>query len=130
MTGTEQLSQVSFPTEIGWSIKFFVGIANPFRTNTEYQKDPTIQQTTVQSNQGTVHGHSYQYYLHLGSLDSGTDVTSYVQNIDNRTGMKPQGNIVTTIPESKRMNNCKIFDSISRTSDLAYRGSLWHVTKK
>ena len=126
----EQPDQVSFTTEIGGSVKFLVGIANPFRTNTVNQKDPTIHPTTVQSNHTNGQWHSDQDYLHLSSLDSGTDVTTSVRNIDNRTGMKPQGPTVTKIPESNSAINRNVFDSVRRTSDITYRGLSWNDADK
>ena len=125
--GTEKPDQILLTTiEIGGSVM----ISNTLRTDTENRTDTTIQPTIVHLRKSTGPGQSDRNHFPIGSLNSGIDVTISGRNIDNRTGMKPQGTIVTTIPESKRMNNCKIFDSISRTSDLAYRGSLWHVTKK
>ena len=58
MMGTEQLSQVSFPTEIEVSKHFLVGIAQPFLTNKANQNDLKIEPTIVHSNQATRTGHS------------------------------------------------------------------------
>ena len=44
--------------------------------------------------------------------------------------MNPQGPISTTIPESKRANNFNIFESVSRASDISYRGFTWHGKMK
>ena len=44
--------------------------------------------------------------------------------------MKPQGYILKNIPEYNRANNCDIFNSVSKTSDIAYMGSPWHGTTK
>ena len=74
MTGAEQQAQISFPTtEIGGSIKYSMGIANPFRTDTDNQTDPTIQPTIINSIQATVTGHGYRNHPPLGILGSGTD---------------------------------------------------------
>ena len=57
--GTED--QVLLPTEIEGSVKFLVGIANPFRTHTANLTDLTIQPIIFHSNQvtGTVHSDRY-----------------------------------------------------------------------
>ena len=34
------------------------------------------------------------------------------------------------IPESNRASNCNIFDLVRKTSDISYRGSLWHGTMR
>ena len=44
--------------------------------------------------------------------------------------MKPQGPIVTAIPESNRANNCDILNLVSNMLDLTYRGLLWYGTMK
>ena len=44
--------------------------------------------------------------------------------------MNPQETILTTIPYSNRENNCDIFDSFRRTSNLVYRISTWNGTMK
>ena len=44
--------------------------------------------------------------------------------------MNPQGSIGTTIQESNSAGNWNIFDSVRGTSDLAYRGLLWHGAEK
>ena len=129
MTSTEKPSQISLPTtEIGGSVKYSMGITNPFRTNKENWTDPTIQPTIVHFNQSTVPVHRDRNHSTFGSLDSSTDVPRSRRNIDNRTGMNPQGPIVTMIPEYNRSNNSNIFISVSRTSDLAYRGSPYYGT--
>ena len=68
-------------------------------------------------------GHSDQNHLPIGSLNSGIDVPRSGRNIDNPTGMNPQGPIVITISESNRANNCDIFNLVRKTSHLTYRGS-------
>ena len=72
-----------------------MGIANPFTTDTENRKDPTIQPTIVHFNQATVPGHSDWNHFLLSSLYSGTDVLRSGRNIDNCTGMNPQVPIMT-----------------------------------
>ena len=50
----EQRAQILLPTtEIGGSVKYFMSIENPFRTNTENWMDPIIQPTLLQFNQAT-----------------------------------------------------------------------------
>ena len=131
MTGMDQPAQILFPTtEIGESVKYSMGIANPFRTDTENQREPTIKPTIVQFKQETGPGHIYRNHFPLRILDSGTDITRYGRNIDNHTGMNPWGPNGTIIPESNRANNCKNFDFIRRILNFSYRGSLWHDTEK
>ena len=127
MTGTEQPDQIFLrTTEIGGSIS----IVKTLKADTENWKDTTIQQTIFQFKQANVPGNSDLNHFLIGSFNSGIDVTRPGRNIDNRTGVNPQGHIVTIIPESNRANNCNIFDSIRRTSYLAYRSSAWHGTLK
>ena len=58
MTGKEQPSQISFPTtEIVGSIKYSMGIADPFRNDIENLTYPTIQKNIVHFNQVTRLGH-------------------------------------------------------------------------
>ena len=57
--GTED--QVLLPTEIEGSVKFLVGIANPFRTHTANLTDLTIQPIIFHSNQVTGPVHSDRY---------------------------------------------------------------------
>ena len=57
MTGTEQPDQISFPTEIGASVKLLVDIVNPFRTHTANRNDSTIQPTIIHSKQATISVH-------------------------------------------------------------------------
>ena len=57
-------------------------------------------------------------------------ITISGRNINNRTGMDPQGPIVTMIPESNRAKNCNIFDLVRKTPYFAYRGLLWYGTMK
>ena len=58
MRGTEQTFQVLFPTEIGGSVKFLVGIENPCRAHTVNQTDPTIQKTIFHFSQENRQGHA------------------------------------------------------------------------
>ena len=72
MTGTERTDQILFmTTEIEGSIKYIMGIADPFRTNTENRMDPTIQPAITHLNQVTGTGHSDCNHFNLGSLDGG-----------------------------------------------------------
>ena len=130
ITGMEQSTQVSFLTEIGGYANFLVGIMNPFRTNKAHRTDPTIESAIVHSNQENRTGHSDRDYSPIRSLDSGTDVTRYGQNIDNRTGTNSQGPIVTMIPEYNSFSNCNILDSARRTPDRSYRSSPWYGAAK
>ena len=130
MTGTEQPTQFSFPTVIGGSIKFLVGITNPLRNHKENQKDPTIQPTIMHYNKTTKPGHSGQDCSPLGSSDSGTDVTISRQNIDNHTGMNPKESIMTIILDTHSAKNCNIFDTVGRTLNIAYRGYPWNGAEK
>ena len=99
MTSTEQPDQILLKnTEIGGS----VSIAKKLRTDTANRNDPTIQQTTVHLKKGTGLGNSDRNHLPKGSLNSGIYVTRSGRNIYNNTGMNPQGQIVTTIPEYNR----------------------------
>ena len=118
---TENMSRVSFLIEIRGSKTFSVGIAYPFRTHRANCNKPNIQPTIIHCNQETVWGNSDWYYCPLGSLDSGTDVQirGYGHNIDNRTGMNPQGPIGTIIPGTNSESKWNIFDSFSKNSDLA-----------
>ena len=126
MTG--MADQVLLNNEIGVYVKLSVGIANPFRNNTENWADHTIKPTIVHFNQYTGPGNSDWDLYPLGSLDSGTDVTRSGRNIDNRTGMNPKGPIVTTILESNSASNCNIFEYVRGTLGLVYRHSPWHGT--
>ena len=128
--GTEQPAQVSLPTEIVGSVKFLVGIAHPFRTHTFNRNESTIQPTIIHSNQSTIPGHSDRYYSPLGILDIGTGVPRSGRNIDNRTGVNPQGHIGTTISEFNSTSNWKKFDSVSMISDIAYRSLSWNGAEK
>ena len=106
MTGTEKPAKILLPTtEIGGSVKYLMGIANPFRTEIANQTDPTIQPTVTHFNQLIGMLHSYWNHFCLGSLDSGTDVPRSKRNIDNHTGMNPHEIIITTISVSNRSNN-------------------------
>ena len=130
MIGTEQLAHISLPTEISGSVKWLVGITNPFRTDAANCTDLTIQPIIVHSNRATGLGHSDWEYCPIGSLDSGTNVPRSRRNIYNRTWMNPQGPIVTTIQESNSMSNFDIFYSTRGTLDLAYRGLAYHFVAK
>ena len=116
MMGTEQPYKILLPTtKIGRSIT----IANTLRTDTENRTDPTIQPKILHPKQATEMVHSECNHFPIRNLNSGIDVTIYGRNIDNPTGMNPQGPIGTTIPESNRANNCNIFDLVISTSDLS-----------
>ena len=130
MMGTEQLAQVLLPTEIVGYTTLLLGIANPLNNYTENWVYPTIQPIIFQYTQATGPENSDREYFPLGSLDSGTYVPISRRNIVNRTGMNPQAPIVITIPHSNIAKNCNIFDSVSRTPDLDYRGSLWNGAEK
>ena len=70
--------------------------------------DPTIQKNIIQFNQTTWPRQINQNHFPIISLNSSIGVTRSGQNIDNHTGMNPQGLIVTTIPKSNKSNNCYI----------------------
>ena len=127
MMGMEQPDQILYPTTEIWGS---VSIAKKLRTDISNRKDPTIQTTIVHLNQWTELWHSGQNHLPTGSFNSVIYVFRSGRNIDNHTGINPQGPIMTTIPESTRSNHCKIFDSVIKTSDLAYRGFPWNGTTK
>ena len=112
--------------EIGGSIS----IGDQLSSDTENLTNPTIKPTIFYSKQATGPGHSDWNHLPIGILNTGIDVPIYRQNIDNHTDMNPQGPISTTVLESNRAHNFDIFNLVSRTSDLAYRGFPWHVTTK
>ena len=131
MTGTEKPAHILFQTtEIGGSVKHSMGISNPFRNDTVNETYRTIWPTIFHLKKKTRPKHSDQNYSLQKSLDSGTDVPISGKNIDNRTGMNPQGLIVAKIPDSNRANNCNIFDFNIGTLDLDYRESFWHGAKK
>ena len=71
ITGTKQPAQGLLPTEIGGSVKFLVGIVNPFRTHTVNRTKPTIQPTIFPSNQDIVTVHRERNYFLIGSSYSG-----------------------------------------------------------
>ena len=101
--GTEKLAQILLTTtEIEGSVKYLMGIANPFRTDKVNRKDPTIQPTIIQSNQATGMVHSDCNHPLLGILDCGTDITGSGRNFDNSIGINPQVSIMTKIIESNR----------------------------
>ena len=107
-----------------------MGISNPVRTETANWMESTTQPTIVHFNQETISGHIDCNHSPLRSLDSVTDVPRYGRNIDNYTGMNPQGPIVTMLPEYNKVSKCNIFDSVIRTSYHVYREFLWHTTMK
>ena len=81
--------------------------------------DPTSQPTILNLNKSTGPRHKDRNHFSIRSLNSGIDVPRSGRNIDNRTGMKPQGPIVTTIPESNRAKKYNIFNLYNKTSDIA-----------
>ena len=107
-----------------------MGITDPFRTDTTNRRNPIIQPTIVQFYQDNILVHSDQNHFPIGSLDSGTDVPISRRNIDNLTGMKPQGHIGNMIPESNSASKCEIFKSTRRTSDISYRVFPYHGPEK
>ena len=112
------------------SIQMTTPLGKSLRTDTENWTDPTSQSTIFHLNQATGLGHNDRNHLPISSSNISIDVPRYGCNIDCHTGMKPQGPIVTTIPESNRANNYVIFNSVSKTSDIYYRVFLWHDTIK
>ena len=125
--GTEQPVQILLPTtEIGG----YVSITNTLRTGTAIHTHPNIQPTIFHTKKMTRTGKSDRKYFPIGNLNSGIDVPRSGRNIDNRTGINPQGPIMTTITESDGANNCDIFKSVSRTSDIVYMVSSWNVIMK
>ena len=100
------------------------------RTDTANRMDPTSRPTIAHLNQATVPGHNDPNHFPIGILNSGIDFPRSGNNIDNRTGMKPQGPTVTTIPDSNRAKNCSIFESVSSALDIVSRFSPWYVTMK
>ena len=100
------------------------------RTDIANRMDPTSRPTIAHLNQATVPGHNDPNHFPIGILNSGIDFPRSGNNIDNRTGMKPQGPTVTTIPDSNRANNCSIFESVSIALDIVSRFSPWYVTMK
>ena len=127
MTGTKQPAQILLTTT---EIRRSVSITNTLKAETENLAEPTIQPTIIHCDRETGTGHSDRNHLLIGILNSGIDVPISGWNIDNHTGMNPHGLIVTTIPESNISNNCYIFDSVRRTSDIAYMGLEWNYTIK
>ena len=105
-------------------------IGKILRTDTANLRYPTIQPTTVHLKQATGLGHSDHNHLPIGSLNRGIIIPRSRRNIYNRTVMKPQGPIVTTILESNRENNHNISNLVRKTPDIAYRVSPWHGTTK
>ena len=105
-------------------------LGRSLRTDTVNRTDPTSQPTIFHLKQEAGTGHNDQNHSPIGSLNSCIDVPRSGWNIDNRTVIKPQGPIMTTITESNRANNCEIFDLVSKTLDLAYRDSPWYGTIK
>ena len=54
----------------------------------------------------------------------------YGRNIDNCTGVNPQGPTGTIIPETNSTKRFNTFDYIIGTSDLSYRILLWYGAEK
>ena len=106
----EQRAQVSFPTEIVGSENISVGIAHLFRTHRANRNDRTIQPTIIHSNQSSGQGHSDGDYSPLGSLDSGTDAQrgGSGRNIDNCTGVNPQGVTGVSVHAPRQRNSTYI----------------------
>ena len=97
MTGKEQPAQILLMNKkIGGSIS----IARTLRTDTANWTDPNIQLIIVHTKQATGLGHSDWNHFPIGILNSVVGVPISRHNIDNRTGLNPQGPIVTTITES------------------------------
>ena len=105
-------------------------LGKSLRNDTVNRMDPTFQPTIVHLKQSTVRVHSDRKHVPVSSLNSDNNFPISKMNVDNHTEMKPQGPIVTTIPESHRANNCDIFNSVRKTLDLAYRGLAWYGTMK
>ena len=105
-------------------------LGKSLRADTENRADPTIQPIIVHLKKVTGPEHNERNHFPIGSLNSGIDVPRSGRNIDNRTGLKPQGPIVTTIPESNKSKNCDIFNLVGKTSVIVYRNSPWHGTIK
>ena len=104
------------------SIRMTTTLGKSLRTDTVNLMDPTGQPKIVHIKKATGQGKNDQNPFPIGSFNVGIDVLIYRQSIDNPNGMKPQGPIVTTIPESNRSNNCDIFKLVRKMSDLAYMG--------
>ena len=88
------------PSFSNWNKRVCTIIGRYLKTIQESHKNgnnPTIQPTIVHSNQSIVPVHIDWDYFPLGGLYSVTDVPRFRWNHDNRTGMNPQGPIVTTI---------------------------------
>ena len=92
-------------TEIGGAVKHSMGIAHLFKADTSNKRDPTIKPTILHFSQDTGPGHIDWNNFPIRILNRVIDVPRSGQNIDNRTGMNPQGPIFTTILESNGANN-------------------------
>ena len=99
------------------------------RTEKVNRTDPTSQPTIVHLKQATGPGHNERNHFPIRIFNSGIDVPRSGRNIDNHTGMKPKGPIMTKISESNRVNNCYIFDSVNKTLDIASTVLPWYGTK-
>ena len=105
-------------------------LGKSIRTVIENWTDPTSPPTIIHLKQETGPQQNDQNQFPIRILNSGIDVPRSGLNIDNCTGMKPQGPIMNTIPESNRVKNLDILDSFRKTSDLSYMVFPWHVTMK
>ena len=90
--------------------------------------DPNSQPTILHLKQVIKPVKNDRNHLPIRILNIGIDVPRYGRNIDNRTGMKPQGPILTTIPESNRANNLDILNLFIKTLDIFSMVSRWHDT--
>ena len=93
MLGMEQPSKILFLTTDIWGS---VSIANTIRTDTSNWTELTCQLSIFHLKQETGIGHSDWNHLPIRILNSSIAVPRYRWNIDNHTGMNPQGPIVTT----------------------------------
>ena len=121
MTCMRQPAQVFLTAKIEGSVKLSVGISKPFGKTDKIQNEPNIQPTITQSNQSIGPGHIDWDYFPIMLVYIGTNYPRTGWNNYKRTGMNPQGPIVTTILEYNSVNNCDIFDSVRMMSGLSYR---------
>ena len=110
----------NLPAESGRMTTMF---GKSLRNDTANRMEPTSQKTILYLNHATRLVQNDRNHLPIGSLNIGIDVLRSGRNIYNHTWMKPQGPIVTNIPESNIANNCDIFDSVRKTLDIAYKVS-------
>ena len=75
-------------------------------------------------------GHNDLNLSPIGIFNSSIDVPRPRRNIDNYTGMKTQGPIMSIILEYNKEKNCDVFDLVRNTSDISYRVLTWHGTMK